>query len=114
MVVMTEEIKFEPGQCYFMLGYCDRDLRIPDIETYIFLGRNVFGPQSEDLWYFQEARSFVEHGRVKTTSDPNYEHVMGIAKDALSSFVDWRGLIEELTENKKMQEQGKTLAQRVL
>lgn len=111
---MSDEINYEPGQCYFMFGYCDRDLRIPDIDTYIFLGRNVFGPKSEDRWYFQEARSFVEHGRITTTSDPNYEHVMAITKDALSNFVDWRGLIEELTENKKMQEQGKTLAQRML
>lgn len=108
---MSDEIKYEPGQCYFMLGYCDRDLRIPDIETYICLGKNIFGPQSEDCWYFQEARSFVEDGRATSMSDP---HVMTITKEALSNFVDWRGLIEELTENKKMQDQGKTLAQRVL
>jgi hypothetical protein len=109
---MSDEIKFEPGQCYFLLGYCDRELRIPDIETYIYLGRNVFGPQSEDCWYFQEARSFVEHGLVTTTSDANFEHVMTITKEALSNFVDWSTLIAELTENKKLQEQGKSLAQK--
>jgi hypothetical protein len=74
----------------------------------------VFGAQSEDCWYFQEARSYVEHGRATSTSDPGYEHVMTITKDALSNFVDWWGLIAELTENKKMQEQGKTFAQRRL
>lgn len=109
---MTNGTSFEPGQCYFLMGYCDRDLRIPDIETYLYLGCNIFGPQSEDCWYFQEARSFVEHGPVRSRLDADWDRVMEVTRDGLSNFLDWWGVISELTENKRLQEQGKTLAQK--
>lgn len=111
---MTSEKSFEPGQCYFLLGYCDRDLRIPDIHTYIYFGCNIFGQESEDCWYFQEARSFVERGPVTSPSDADWDQVMEVTKDGLCNFFDWWGLISELTENKRLQEQGKTLAQKGL
>lgn len=111
---MTNEMGFKLGQCYFLLGYCDRDLRIPDIHTYLYLGCNIFGQQSEDCWYFQEAKSFVECGPVTSRSDAGWEQVMEVTKDGLSNFFDWWGLTSELTENKRLQEQGKTLAQKGL
>lgn len=108
---MTNEIGFEPNQCYFLLGYCDCDLRIPDIHTYLYLGCNIFGQRSEDCWYFQEARSFVERGPVASRSDADWDQVMEVTKDGLCNFFDWLGLISELTENKRVQDEGKTLAQ---
>jgi len=39
---------------------------------------------------------------------------MEVTRDGLSNFLDWWGVISELTENKRLQEQGKTLAQKVV
>lgn len=54
---MISEDDLSVGNSYFLVGYFDDDLTIPDIETYIYIGKNVLPcdkDEDEDSWYFQD------------------------------------------------------------
>lgn len=95
--------RFENGQCYFLLGYYDQRFRFPYIQTFVFIGKNLDDPKrkSEDLWFFQEPRSFTEQGASVPRDGTDNPEIMIVKKDGLEGFVDWSGLIENLTANKK-------------
>lgn len=74
------------GNCYFMVGYVDSDLRIPIISTIIFI-KVIDG--EDKIWLFQNAESFAEH----STEDG----FLAIPEDQLYSVLD----INELRTNLK-------------
>jgi len=53
------------GATYFLLGYYDFELKYPFIESFVYLGQNLFEDDSNAQsvsYYFQDARSYSEHG----------------------------------------------------
>ena len=60
-----------------------------------------------------DAESFIEKGSASQRASAVYEDVTPVTKDGLSNFVNWQGLIDELTENKIMQDQGKSFSERI-
>ncbi len=54
--------KFVIGNAYFMLSYLDKDFRYPSITTLVFLGENIEGDEAADLWFFQDAESYLNSG----------------------------------------------------
>jgi len=40
--------KMTPGNCYYMLSYFDEGLRLPLIETYVYLGHDLRGEEARD------------------------------------------------------------------
>ena len=51
------------GKAYFEVSYASRDIEIPDIETYIYIGKNIFPPrEGSDDYYFQTPHSYLTHG----------------------------------------------------
>lgn len=99
------------GDCYFHLGYYDRNLSIPFVDTYFFIGKNLFSEVDYDSWFFQSPPQFLE-GRVANTLDNCEEAgIFVVPVDGLEDFVDWNGLISELSENNRLQGQGKCLSQ---
>ena len=101
-------------QTYFMLGYYDRALRIPFVQTYIYLGLNILGKTDADYWFFQEAGSFVSAGSAVHRTAGVDEDIISVTEDGLSNFVSWSGLIAELSENKAMQESGRSLSEKAV
>ena len=61
---MAKGISFEIGQCYFLVGYHDRNFKLPFIDSYTFIGRGDRAPSAGDFWYFQNAQSFSERGQL--------------------------------------------------
>jgi hypothetical protein len=100
---------FEIGHCYFLLGHYDRRFRFPYIQTFVFIGKNLDNPQrkSEELWFFQEPQSYIERGASVPRDGIDSPEITMVKKDGLEGFVDWSGLIDNLTANKKALEQGK-------
>lgn len=108
----SDELVLE--QTYFMLGYYDRALRIPFIQTYIYIGMNIYGGNAEPSWFFQEAESFVAKGSAAHHSAGVGDDLVAITEESLSNFVSWSGLISELSENRSMQEKGRSLAEKAI
>jgi hypothetical protein len=85
--------------CYFLLTYHDQDLRLPSIETYVFLGKNIFGlsqTRQGDRWFFQSAESVVENGPFRPQRDTPSESITAAGEEMIEDFDDALGLIERL------------------
>lgn len=99
------------GQCYFLLGYYDEDLRFPSISSYVFVGKNIFPDDKSgqgDRWYFQEPTSYLTHGAFRPQGPAPADDILAVDYDALDGIRDWAGLIDELAKNKRSQEAGET------
>ena len=94
---MTTEISFVIGQCYFLVGYHDRNFKLLFIDTYIFIGHGDDGGSSSDYWYFQSAQSFAERGQMNPHDEADEGHIILMRKDNLDGITDWSGLMAELT-----------------
>ena len=47
------------GEAYFSVMFVDEEMRIPVMETWIFIGRNLDG-EAEETLYFQDVRSYLD------------------------------------------------------
>jgi hypothetical protein len=57
-------------KAYFEVSYATRDSKIPDIETYIYIGKNIFSPRgTTDDYYFQTPHSYLTHGNFSEISN---------------------------------------------
>lgn len=112
---MRKEIRdvLQVGECYFHLGYYDRDLSVPFMETYFFIGKDLFPEVGFEAWFFQAAPQFLEGNAPMSLEECEQACVVAVPAAGLRDFVDWQGLIRELAENKALQEQGKFLSQRM-
>jgi len=91
------QTRLKVGGCYFLLGYFDEDLRLPSIETYIYLGKNILDETEGDArWYFQEAESFVRLGRVQPQKGRNNDDILAAPIDHLEGFLNAGQLAEVL------------------
>jgi hypothetical protein len=98
---MASEERFQKGQCYFLLGYYDRQFRFPYIQTFVYIGKNLESAgrtQLEDRWYFQSPQFFLERGATPLQDFSEDSGIMTATQEALDGFVDSQGLISELTE----------------
>ena len=92
------------GNTYFAVFYADEKLRIPEIQTLIYLGRD---PSQDDerfprvLHAFQRAWSFVNHGnwlhltrevRAAVGEDP----VIHFERGQMEPLCDAAGLLQQL------------------
>jgi hypothetical protein len=98
--VIEEDLLIE-GERYFLVWYYDEEMRIPDIETHIFVGKNVFSEPDapgQDAWYFQDPDSYVKLGIFSSIQDKSKCQLLKADKDTLESLYDLDGLIQELAE----------------
>lgn len=103
---MASDLEPERGQIYFLVAYLDRALRIPHISTYACVGRH------DGAWYFQEAVSFKKEGLLEISAALGHPECLCITDADVSGILNWDGLVAELSENKAMQDQGRSLAER--
>jgi hypothetical protein len=102
----------EVGTTYFRLGYYDRNLSVPFVETYVFVGINLFKIDEVDHWFFQSAQMYLGGLLASTLDECEEKGILAVPHEMLEDLVDWDGLINELQENKRMQDQGQFLSQR--
>ena len=105
---MVEENELVEGQCYFLILYHDKDLRIPDIRTMIFIGKNIDQDEKskKDLWFFQDPESYLKYGASIRKPRKSGCEVSRFDENSLFSIYDWSGMINELTQNKEAQDKG--------
>lgn len=84
------------GNCYFWLGYFDRDLLVPAVTTLRYLGTDLAG--SERLWRFESWQ--VEGEETQDNGE------MVFTDDQLCRVVDVEGLIAQLRELSRVRPAG--------
>lgn len=106
---MLETTELVVSGCYFRLFYHDKDLRIPEIKTLIYIGKNLHSEgetSAKEFWFFQDPESFLKYGPADKKPVRSECEVHRLDSEALFSICDWTGLIEELSENKEAQDRG--------
>jgi hypothetical protein len=98
---------FERGKCYFLIRYYDRSLKVPEIDTYIFIGQHKVG-KDNNYWMFQEPRSYLSVGQM----DRDSKEVICLSEEEVLNFLSWEDMLEELRQNKVMQDAGRSFSER--
>ncbi len=96
-MIKENDLKIE--KCYFMVDFYDKDLSVPNIETYIYIGKNIYGNQDneKDSWYFQEPDIFFDKGTSHEQDNSLENGIIFIEQDMLEFVYDINGVISELS-----------------
>ena len=85
-----------PGNCYFGLGYLDRELLLPTIETLVYVGQEVDSDTGVSLWKFQYPQ--FERDPPEPDAGRNSPEFLVVPEEQLPSVLDLPGLILRLQE----------------
>ena len=95
-MVKSESLEF--GKTYFFVGYFDYNLRVPNIETLIFVGLNLDGVKKNNQYFFQDPSSFLKKGFYKDIENNDEYDVEVWEDDMLESLYSLEDLVNELNE----------------
>jgi hypothetical protein len=88
--------RFAKGQVYFVVKFFDGVRSYPQIDSFVYLGKNLSDDDTEDTWYFQFAESVATQGLVGTAGGGDREIQCATSRD-VHVFVDIAGLVEQLS-----------------
>lgn len=86
---------FRDRELYFRVTYPDPGRRYPQIESFVFVGKNMSDEDEGDRWYFQNSSDFGRYGAIPSSSHDGLRAAVVGAQD-LVDFLDLNGLIDEL------------------
>ena len=88
-----DEPDFAVGDVYYFVTYADLTMMYPEIETYVFLGKNFSNEDVDDTLYFQPAPDYAIHG---SAIDGSERPVFCANRSELSEFQTLSKLMETL------------------
>jgi hypothetical protein len=91
--VKVEDLKV--GGVYFSVQFLDSGLKVPIIETLIFLGENL-DPGCKGLFYFQQAESFERGVRFKSSRKKNMRDFQVARRDGMNHIFDFDHAVDIL------------------
>ena len=83
----------QEGSVYFALNFQDYDLRLPYMETRVFVGTDLV-PGDMGRLYFQDVHSYLEGNRYNVDSEWPEFHTT--TKDRIKHFFEFEGALEGL------------------
>ncbi|NOT39067.1 MAG: hypothetical protein HOP13_01085 [Alphaproteobacteria bacterium] len=90
--VTTDDLR--SGEVYFSISYLDESLLIPTMETFVFLGRDLFREGGNHL-FFQRAESYAA-GRPRAREKDRPNQLLEAKPDELSNMFDLAGAVDAL------------------
>jgi hypothetical protein len=84
-----------PGNCYFSVHFYDNDLRLPMIDTLVYVGQEIDQDEGR-LWLFKEPESPSSPDEQDVAPEP--PALIGFSDKQLHDIVDFDGLIQRLRE----------------
>ena len=87
--------EYREGEVYFRLTFPDIRLFYPQVETFVYVGKNLSDEDTEDTWYFQFADSYAKFGSILKSKDGDRKVCLVTHRD-LADMLDLSALIKEL------------------
>jgi hypothetical protein len=84
-----------PGNCYFSVGYYDKDLLLPMVDTLVFVGQET-GQEEGRLWLFKEPES--PPNPDEQDEAPELPPLIAFSDRQLHEVVDFNGLMQRFRE----------------
>lgn len=98
--MLVRDLKID--EVYFFVSYHDRNLLIPEIKTYLYLGIDLIPDEAKSpSYYFQEADKYIELGKWDNNLDAENYGLVVVREDILDNIFDYAGLQNELDEMMK-------------
>jgi hypothetical protein len=82
------------GESYFVVGFVDRNLTIPSISTFVYLGYGALGVESAGQYCFQDAQSAITD--IEDANEQSEKNYIALAEESLDQIADKLGLINWL------------------
>lgn len=82
------------GNCYFSVGFYDRDLLLPMIDTLVYVGQED-DSENGRMWLFKQPESASAPDEVGSPEPPT---MVAFSDSQLHEIVDFDGLVERLRE----------------
>ncbi len=92
---MDGSLKYREGGVYYRLTFPDAGLLYPQVESFVFVGKNLSDEDTEESWYFQFADSYAKDGSILKSTGGDRKVCIAIRRD-LPDMLDLAGLIKEL------------------
>jgi hypothetical protein len=71
---MLNPDQLKVGSPYFMISYYDEARVVPEIETLIYVGKNLLKISNEkDIWYFQNPVTYLSKGAFHLLPTDDYD-----------------------------------------
>jgi hypothetical protein len=86
-----------PGNCYFLLHFCDRDLLLPDVSTLTYV-RSEEDPEHGRTWLFEEPPGDPPDDEREAEPNDALPSLFKFKDDELYQVLDIAGLIKALGE----------------
>ncbi len=97
-------MNFEEGKAYFEVDYSENELIVPNIQTYIFAGKNVLSGDVEDKYYFQTPDCYFKNGPFFKITDQNLKNELEILSmgEEFAEMLYTIETLQELLESKQL------------
>lgn len=95
---MLQDECLKVANVYFHVLFADDELSIPIVDTYIYVGKNLFGNDgngAESRWYFQDPDTYMDIGPFNKAPKGDYG-VLSADDVTLEEMYDSAGLAELL------------------
>lgn len=86
---------YREGDLYFRLTFTDPKLGYPQVETFVFVGKNLSDEDAEDTWYFQFSADYAANGSIRKGAPAGQRVTLATRRD-LDDMLDLDGLVQEL------------------
>lgn len=96
---MINDNELTSGKTYFLVEYFDDNLSIPDIETYIYVGKSLLPSDlelNEEKWYFQDPESYLLKGKFTDSNEKKEFDILRADQVTLETMYDLEGLTSSL------------------
>lgn len=91
--VLAHEL--QKGNIYFMLNFIDNKMLVPQMNTIVFIGKNLQKDDS-DACYFQDISSYEDGVRYENAGEDSYAEFYQCPTDGLSGIYDFEKALEIL------------------
>jgi len=93
-------MELEVGKVYFEISWASHEAEVPDIETYIYIGKDIFGGNPEE-YFFQTSYSYEKHGNFAKLKDQNKKaqaEITLMRSEMIETLYDVNEVIEKLKD----------------
>jgi hypothetical protein len=97
--------QFIVGEVYFRVTYPGSSLNYPQIESLVFVGKNLSDEDTEDTWYFQFADSYAKSGSILAGSGGD-RRVVCVNEAELPEMFNEEQLLEKLKAARRRRSKG--------
>jgi hypothetical protein len=91
------KIKYHYGKVYFRVSYADISMRYPNIESFVYVGKNISDEDKEDAFYFQPARDFSKYGSIMNAGRTRTSPVVCVPENEMQEMMNIEELAAALT-----------------